>query len=58
MPLINSSSNKARSANIAEIERSYKAKGTIGSSAPKSDQAAQKQAQAIAFATQRKAKGA
>lgn len=56
MPLIDSASNKARSANIAEIERSYKAKGKIGSSTPKSDEAAQKQAQAIAFATQRKNK--
>lgn len=56
MPLIDSASNKARSANIAEIERSYKAKGSIGTSKPKSDAAAQKQAEAIAYATQRKNK--
>lgn len=56
MPLDQSPSNKARSSNIGEIVKSYKQKGTIGTSTPKSDVAAQKQAEAIAFATQRKNK--
>jgi len=54
MPLKQGSSDKTRSQNIAEIERAYKASGKIGNSTPKSDEAAQKQAEAIAYATQRK----
>lgn len=54
MPLIQSPSNKARSSNIAEVYKSYKAKGTIGNTRPKSDEQARKIAEAIAYSTQRK----
>ena len=40
--------------NISELMRSYKRKGTIGTSTPKSNKAAQKQAIAIAESVKRK----
>lgn len=49
MPLKRGSSPKTVSANIGEMVRSYKKKGKIGSSKPKSVGAAAKQAAAIAY---------
>ena len=49
MPLNQSTSKKAFAGNVAELIRSYKAKGSIGSSKPESKEKARKQALAIAF---------
>jgi hypothetical protein len=49
MPLEKGSSKKAISKNISELMRTYKKKGKIGTSKPKSKKKAQKQAVAIAL---------
>lgn len=49
MPLKKGSSDETVSQNISELMGSYKEKGTIGTSTPASDKAAQKQAVAIAL---------
>lgn len=56
LPLVKGKSNKVKSANIKEIMGSYKQKGTIGTSAPKSKKKAQLQAIAIALNTARHSK--
>jgi hypothetical protein len=48
VPLQPGKSGAARSANIAEILKKYKRTGRIGTSTPKSDAAAARQAAAIA----------
>ncbi len=53
MPLKSGKSKKTISANIGEIVSSYKKKGTIGTSKPKSKKAAVKQAVAIALSKAR-----
>ena len=57
MPLKRGSSQKTISANIGEMVRSYKKKGSIGSSKPKSVEAATKQAAAIAYDKAGKTRG-
>lgn len=54
MPVIKSGTKSAISKNISEIMHSYKRKGTIGTSKPKSAKKAQKQAIAIAMSTARR----
>ena len=54
MPLKQSSTNAARGANIAEVVKSYERTGNIGTSTPPDKAKAMKQAEAIAYATQRK----
>lgn len=49
MPLKSGKSKKVISENISETMRSYKKKGKIGASRPKTKAAAQKQAVAIAL---------
>jgi hypothetical protein len=49
MPLKSGKSQKVVSANIKELVDKYKAKGTIGTSHPKSKKAAIKQAVAISL---------
>lgn len=49
MPLKSGKSKKVISENISETMRSYKKKGKIGTSRPKTKAAAQKQAVAIAL---------
>lgn len=49
MPLAKGRSKKVVSKNIGEMVRSYKKKGTIGTSTPANPEAARKQAIAIAF---------
>jgi hypothetical protein len=56
MPLKKGSSKKVISGNIEEIMHSYHEKGTIGTSRPKSNKKAQKQAIAIAFSMAGKTK--
>lgn len=56
MPLKSGSSKKTISSNIGEMVRSYKKKGTLGTSKPKSTAAAVKQAAAIAYEKAGKAK--
>jgi len=58
MPLKHSKSKSARSANIEELVSSYKKKGKIGTSHPKSLKDAIAQASAIAYRIQRKGKTA
>lgn len=57
MPLKSGSSQKTISTNIGEMVRSYKKKGSIGSSKPKSVAAAAKQAAAIAYEKAGKVQG-
>lgn len=57
MPLKRGSSRKTISANIGEMVRAYKEKGSIGTSKPKSVAAATKQAAAIAYEKAGKARG-
>jgi hypothetical protein len=57
VPLSKGKSKKAFSKNVKELVDTYKKKGKIGTSKPKSKKAAIKQSIAIAYATQRKAKG-
>ena len=49
MPLKQGSSKKTVSSNVKELMHSYKKKGKIGTSKPKSKKKAQKQAVAIAL---------
>ena len=56
MPLKKGTSKKTVSSNIKEIMGSYKKKGKIGTSKPKSKKKAQKQAVAIALSTAGKKK--
>ena len=56
MPIRKGKSKRTVSNNIAEIVNSYKAKGTIGTSKPKSKKKAQQQAIAIALSNARKSK--
>lgn len=56
MPLRKGKSRKVLEENIAELIRSYKRTGRIGTSKPKSMEEARKQAVAIAFAQRRKSK--
>lgn len=57
MPLKKGSSNKTVSSNIGEMVRSYKEKGSIGSSKPKSVKKAVEQAAAIAYQKAGRSKG-
>ena len=57
MPLKRGSSQRTISTNIGEMVRSYKKKGSIGSSKPKGVAAATKQAAAIAYKKAGKAQG-
>lgn len=57
MPLKRGSSPKTISSNIGEMVRSYKKKGSIGTSEPKSVSAAVKQAAAIAYDKAGKTRG-
>lgn len=57
MPLINSPSDAARSQNIAEMIKSFKRKGSIGKTKPKSGAHARKIAIAAAFSNQRRQGG-
>ena len=50
MPIKSGRSKKVVGGNIAEMTRSYKETGRIGTSKPKSVAAAQRQAAAIAYA--------
>lgn len=52
MPLIPGIGKQTLADNIDELMRSYKSKGTIGTSAPKNPKLAQKQAIAIAYKKQ------
>lgn len=56
MPIKKGSSKKVISENISEIMHSYKKKGKIGTSKPKNDKAALKQAEAIAIKSANKPK--
>ena len=56
MPLIKSASKSARNENIHEMLKSFKRKGSIGTSKPKNFKEAVAQASAIAYDTQRKQK--
>ena len=56
MPLIKSKSKKAFKANVKELVDTYKSKGKIGTSKPKSKANAIKQAVAISYAQKRKGK--
>ena len=56
MPLKKGKSKKVISDNIEEIMHSYHVKGTIGTSSPKSNEKAQKQAIAIAYSLAKKKK--
>lgn len=49
MPLMPGKSKVTLADNIEELMRSYKSKGSIGTSIPKNKKAAQKQAIAIAY---------
>jgi len=49
MPMVPGSGHKAISANIAELMRSWKEKGMMGNSKPRSAKDAQKMAAAIAY---------
>jgi hypothetical protein len=57
MPLKRGSSQKTISANIGEMVRSYKKKGSIGTSEPKDVSTAVKQAAAIAYEKAGKTRG-
>lgn len=56
MPLIQSKSKKAFAENVAELRRTWKRKGSIGSSGKISSEDARRRALAIAFAIKRKTK--
>jgi len=56
MPLKKGKSKKVISDNIEEIMHSYHENGTIGTSSPKTNEKAQKQAIAIAFSLAKKKK--
>jgi hypothetical protein len=49
MPLKSGSSQETKSENIGELMKSYKKTGKIGTSKPKSEEKAQKQAAAVAY---------
>jgi hypothetical protein len=56
MPLKKGKSSKVMSSNVKELVDTYKSKGKIGTSKPKSKAKAIKQAVAIAYATAGKSK--
>ena len=56
MPLMPGSGKSVISSNIEELMRSFKRKGKIGTSTPKSGKAAVKQAAAIAYSKARENK--
>jgi hypothetical protein len=56
MPLIKSKSKSAFKANVKELVDTYKEKGKIGTSKPKSKKAAVAQSVAIAYSEKDKAK--
>ncbi|MDE2102902.1 MAG: hypothetical protein KGL39_37000 [Patescibacteria group bacterium] len=56
MPLSKGASNATRKANIKEVVQNYEATGKIGNSRPQSPQKAVKQAVAIGYAEQRRAR--
>lgn len=58
MPLQKGSSRKVQSANIKEMVDSWKQKGSIGTSHPKTKKKAIKQAVAISYAEARRSRGA
>lgn len=53
MPLMPGTGKQTLSSNIDELMKSWKEKGTIGTSTPKSKKAAQRQAIAISYSKQR-----
>lgn len=57
MPLKKGSSQKTISTNIGELVRTFKKSGKIGTSKPKSKEAAVKQAAAIAYSKAGKSRG-
>lgn len=56
MPLESGKGKKTLADNIDELMRSYKSKGTLGTSRPPDQKAAQKQAIAISYSKQRESK--
>lgn len=56
MPLQKGTSQQTFGSNVSELMHSYKKKGRIGTSHPKSTEEARKQALAIAFSVKRKSR--
>lgn len=55
MPLKHSKTKAAFQANLRELDKDFKATGKLGTSKPKSKEAARKQALAIAYSIQERA---